>query len=103
VTMRDVMRCQVGRYRHFVIVRIEANAFLRGMVRTTVGTLIKIGAGKQQPGDIDAILQSRDRQCAGPSAPPQGLCLLKVRYGQRKTYTRSVPAAAPSGTPTDGE
>ena len=103
VTMRDVTRCQVGRYRQFIVVRIEANAFLRGMVRTTVGTLIKIGAGKQKPEDIDVILQSRDRQLAGPSAPPQGLCLLKVRYGQRKQYTRSVSAADPAGAAADGE
>jgi tRNA pseudouridine38-40 synthase len=88
VSLRDVMRCQVGRYRHFVLVRIEANAFLRGMVRTTVGTLLQIGTGKWQPEGIEAILNSRDRQQAGPSAPPQGLCLLRVRYGQRKDYAR---------------
>ncbi len=91
-TMREVMRCQVGRYRHFVLVRIEANAFLRGMVRTTVGTLLQIGTGKRRPSDIDAMLESRDRRLAGPSAPPQGLCLLKVRYGQRKHYMRAVAA-----------
>jgi len=90
VTLRNVMRCHVGRYRQFVVVRIEANAFLRGMVRTAVGTLLKVGMGKLHPGDIDAILQSRNRQLAGPSAPAQGLCLLKVRYGQRKNYTRET-------------
>jgi len=92
-TMREVTRCQVGRYRHFVLVRIEANAFLRGMVRTTVGTLLQVGTGKRRPSDIDAMLESRDRRLAGPSAPPQGLCLLKVRYGQRKQYTRAAAAA----------
>lgn len=89
-TMREVMCCQVGRFRDFVLVRIEANAFLRGMVRTTVGTLLEIGAGKRAPEDMRAILNSRDRRVAGPSAPAQGLCLLRVRYGQRKQYAHHV-------------
>lgn len=88
VTMRDVMRCQISRHRHLVLVRMEGNAFLRGMVRTTVGTLIEVGMGKRQPEDIKAILASRNRSQAGPSAPPQGLCLLRVRYGVRRDYRR---------------
>ncbi len=99
-TMREVTRCQVGRYRHFVVVRIEANAFLRGMVRTTVGTLLQVATGKRSVDDIDAILRSRDRRLAGPSAPPQGLCLLKVRYGQRKQYTHTG-AADPTAAARD--
>lgn len=87
-TYRDVMRCRVGRVRDLVIVRIEANAFLRGMVRATVGTLLEVGTGKRSPDWTRTVLDSRDRRCAGPSAPPQGLCLLKVRYGQRKEYAR---------------
>lgn len=87
-TMRDVMRCRTSRYHSFVLVRIEANAFLRGMVRTTVGTLMEVGMGKRTPDEIRALLQARDRRLAGPSAPPQGLCLLKVRYGMRKVYPR---------------
>ena len=87
-TRRDVMRCQVGRYRSFVLVRIEANAFLRGMVRATVGTLMEVGTGKRTPEDVRTLLEARDRRLAGPSAPPQGLCLLRVRYGTRKVYPR---------------
>ncbi len=87
-TWRDVSRCQVGRFRQFIIVRIEANAFLRGMVRTIVGTLMEVGTGKLPPDALHAILKSRDRRQAGPSAPPQGLCLMRVRYGERKTYAR---------------
>jgi tRNA pseudouridine38-40 synthase len=89
VTWRDVMRCQVGRYRGLILVRIEANAFLRGMVRNIVGTLMEVGSGKRAPQDMRALLDSRDRKRAGPAAPPQGLCLLKVLYGARKEYSRS--------------
>ncbi|HLK61746.1 MAG TPA: tRNA pseudouridine(38-40) synthase TruA [Chthonomonadaceae bacterium] len=92
-TFRDVMRCQVRRIRNFVLVRIEANAFLRGMVRTIVGTLLEVGQGRRAPGDIPALLATRDRKMAGPSAPAQGLCLLRVHYGERKQYGRLRIAA----------
>jgi len=97
MTQREVMRCQVGRYRSFVIVRIEANAFLRGMLRFLVGTLIEIGHGKRAPESVRALLLSGDRRQAGFTAPPQGLCLLKVRYGERKDYARPLRAAETSG------
>lgn len=87
-TYRDVMRCSVATVRSLVIVRIEANAFLRGMVRCIVGTLLNVGTGVYAPEYVRDILQSRDRCMSGPSAPPQGLCLLKVRFGERKNYAR---------------
>jgi len=85
-SMRNVMRCQVGRYRKFVLVRIEANAFLRGMVRNIVGTLLQIGNGRRPVEDISRLIQARDRKLAGPTAPPQGLTLMRVRYGKRIHY-----------------
>lgn len=87
-TIRDVMRCDVTKRSDFLLIRMEANAFLRGMVRNTVGTLLDIGAGKRPPEDINAILASRDRRMAGPSAPAQGLCLIRVRYGARRHNPR---------------
>lgn len=87
-TWREVTRFQVGRFRSFVVVRIEANAFLRGMVRTLVGSLMEVGVGKRTPEEMQALLETRDRRLAGPSAPPQGLCLLRVRYGARKQYPK---------------
>jgi tRNA pseudouridine38-40 synthase len=87
-TMREVMRCQIRRLHPLILVRIEANAFLRGMVRAIVGTLIEVGMEKRTPDSIRDLMVSRDRKAAGPSAPPQGLCLLKVRYGVRKIYAR---------------
>ena len=46
----------------------------------------QVGLGKRAPDNIPALMQSRDRKLAGPSAPPQGLCLVRVNYGERKDY-----------------
>ena len=65
---------------HFVI---SAEAFLQHMVRTIVGTLLQVGRGRRPPEEVAALLASRDRARAGPTAPPHGLCLEKVHYGER--------------------
>jgi tRNA pseudouridine38-40 synthase len=88
-TMRNVMRCGVWRRSRFVLVRIEANAFLRGMVRTIVGTLIQVGAGARTAESVAEVLETRDRRNAGPSAPAEGLCLIRVIYGARASYERN--------------
>lgn len=59
---------------------IEANGFLRGMVRAIVGTLLWVGTGHTAADRIGAILASRDRAQAGPNAPAAGLCLVEVKY-----------------------
>jgi len=66
--------------RSFVAIDIAANGFLRHMVRTVVGTLLPVGQGKLLPEDIGAILGSRDRLRAGPTAPAHGLYLMSVTY-----------------------
>lgn len=63
-----------------LIFEIEADGFLRFMVRNIVGTLVEVGRGKITPDDFKEILLARDRCLAGPTAPPQGLFLMQVRY-----------------------
>jgi tRNA pseudouridine38-40 synthase len=69
----------VGRLLAF---EIEANAFCHQMVRSLVGTLVDVGRGRKRPSDVMWILQSADRQQASQPAPPQGLTLMAVRYGE---------------------
>jgi len=64
----------------FIRVSIEANAFLRHMVRNIVGTLVEVGRGKTEPPRVKAILEARERKAAGPTAPAGGLFLEKIIY-----------------------
>jgi len=59
---------------------IVANAFCHQMVRSIVGSLVEVGAGKRSAGSILATLRARDRSKAGQLAPPHGLCLWSVGY-----------------------
>ncbi len=65
---------------HELYFHITANRFLRGMVRSIVGTMIEIGTGKWDLGQFERILESKDRNQAGFSVPPHGLFLSKVTY-----------------------
>ncbi|MEX2046376.1 MAG: tRNA pseudouridine(38-40) synthase TruA [Chloroflexota bacterium] len=67
---------------------IESDAFLRGMVRGIVGTLLWTGRGKMPVERFGEVLAARDRGLAGPSAPAKGLCLVAVRYGDGERRRR---------------
>lgn len=62
------------------VFEIEADGFLRGMVRGIVGTLLRVGLGRLDAAEFADILASRDRARGGQAAPPQGLCLAAVEY-----------------------
>ncbi len=66
-----------------LVYSVTGNGFLRYMVRNIVGTLIEVGRGRFAPSDIPVILAAHDRTQAGPTAPAQGLCLMRVEYGDR--------------------
>ena len=59
---------------------IKANRFLRGMVRTLVGTMLEIGKGRMTLDEFEIIIKARDRQKAGIAAPPEALYLSEVEY-----------------------
>jgi tRNA pseudouridine38-40 synthase len=59
---------------------IEADAFMRHMVRVLVGTMLEVAAGRRTPEDFEALLQGAPRDRAGETAPAHGLYLASVRY-----------------------
>jgi tRNA pseudouridine38-40 synthase len=61
-------------------ISLEADGFLRYMVRTIVGALVDIGRGKRSPQELAGVLALKDRRRAGLTAPPQGLFLKEVKY-----------------------
>ena len=79
------------------IYRVAANGFLHHMVRNLVGTFVQAGAHRLDPGSIPAILASRDRSAAGPTAPASGLFLVSVDYPDR---TQNGPRSTDNGQPS---
>ena len=63
-----------------IVIRVTGDGFLRHMVRTMVGTLVEVGVGRWDPWRLLAVLESRDRTLAGPTAPARGLFLTGVIY-----------------------
>lgn len=63
-----------------ITVRIRGNGFLYNMVRIIVGTLLRVGSGYYEPDYMKELLEAKDRQAAGETAPPQGLTLVKIEY-----------------------
>jgi len=63
-----------------ISITLTGNGFLYNMVRIITGTLIDVGAGRHQPEWVLEIMAAKDRTKAGPTAPPQGLTLMKYEY-----------------------
>ena len=72
--------CSLAVHGEDLIFEVNSNRFLRGMVRTMVGTLVDVGRGKLDETEVMDILEARDRRSSGLTAPAQGLCLIKVCY-----------------------
>lgn len=78
--VRTITRCEVLSTDDIVTFELEANGFLRHMVRNIVGSLVGVGLGRFSTDDFAAILAARDRTRAGRAAPPHGLYLVRVDY-----------------------
>ncbi len=79
-SVRTIYRIEVVRLGELVHIEVEADGFLYNMVRAITGTLVQVGIGRWPEGRVAEALQSEDRRAAGPTAPPQGLFLVRVTY-----------------------
>ena len=80
--VRTLQPLEIARNGDIVTFTLTASGFLKQMVRNIVGTLAEVGRGRMEPNAVAQILAARDRTKAGPCAPPEGLTLVKVRYGE---------------------
>jgi tRNA pseudouridine38-40 synthase len=78
--MRNVKEFTVTRQGDFVMIDIEANAFLHHMVRNIVGVMFKIGSQYKDPEWVKEVLEAKNRRAAAETAPADGLYLTKVTY-----------------------
>jgi tRNA pseudouridine38-40 synthase len=76
--IRNIKNIRILKKNNLITIEIEADGFLKGMVRSIVGTLLEIGRGK--PLDIKKILKAKERKFSGPTVPACGLYLVKVKY-----------------------
>ena len=78
--IRTLIGVDIEETANEISIIVSADGFLRYMVRTIVGTLIEVGRGKRMATSVASTLESRDRANAGPSAPTNGLTLVRVDY-----------------------
>ena len=79
-TVRLVDTIQIEERKDRILFTFHGTGFLQNMVRILVGTLLEVGRGRWEPEYVQEILDGKDRKLAGPTAPPEGLCLMKVDY-----------------------
>ncbi len=78
--VRTITALEIEQEGHLITIRIRGNGFLYNMVRIIAGTLIKIGMHEMPESCIPSILEAKDREKAGPTAPAQGLTLVGIEY-----------------------
>jgi tRNA pseudouridine38-40 synthase len=74
---------EVDRAGAEIHITARARSFLHHQVRNIVGTLKLVGLGRWRPDDVARALAARDRRAGGPTAPPEGLYLVEIRYPSR--------------------
>jgi len=79
-TVRTIYDLRVEKDGDMISIFVKGNGFLYNMVRIIAGTLIEVGLHRKQPEEIKEMLDRKDRQIAGPTAPAKGLTLMKIDY-----------------------
>jgi tRNA pseudouridine38-40 synthase len=79
-SVRTIFELSVKRSDAFVTIEVEGDGFLYNMVRSITGSLVWVGTGKRTTRWVADVLKAENRIEAGPTAPPQGLFLIAVRY-----------------------
>lgn len=79
-TVRTIYDCQVEKEGDEICIRVRGNGFLYNMVRIIAGTLVEVGLDRRKLSTVSQAIEKADRSLAGPTAPPEGLTLIKIEY-----------------------
>ena len=79
-TIKNIDKVEVTKNNEQIQINVDAKSFLQSQVRIMVGTLVNVGEGKINPEDLKFIIKKAKRENAGPTAPAEGLYLLRVTY-----------------------
>ena len=79
-TVRTVLSFEIAVNGPLIHLTVEADGFLYNMVRIVAGTLLDAGIGKIRPSNLPQIIEAGNRDAAGKTLPPHGLCLMRVNY-----------------------
>jgi tRNA pseudouridine38-40 synthase len=79
-TVRDVLKAEIMQDGDLIVFEMVASSFLPHQVRNTVGSLIKVGQGRMTVDEFKEMVDAATPGLAGPTAPPEGLCLVRVNY-----------------------
>ena len=79
-TVRTITAVDVEKQDSVICIRVSGTGFLYNMVRIIAGTLMEVGCGKYPPEKMKEILEKTDRSAAGPTAPAEGLMLVKYEF-----------------------
>lgn len=79
-TVRTLYLVEIEEQEADLVIRVCGNGFLYNMVRILAGTLLEVGQGKRNPREMQEILEAKNREASGPTAPPQGLTLIKYEF-----------------------
>ena len=101
-TVRTIYEINVDRKQDApeeIVIRVTGSGFLYNMVRIIAGTLIEAGRGRLEPEDVKKMLEAKDRQAGGPTAPAKGLTLVEYRFTGLGNLCCSQKACASAGAP----
>src|SRR6185312_5714685 len=87
----------VNRFGELIWIDVEADGFLYNMVRAIAGSLVQVGRGFWPETRIADVLGAMDRKLAGPTAPPEGLFLMRVTYPA--PFSRDAESSERSAAP----
>lgn len=94
-TVRTILACDVSTRGPLLVVGVEGTGFLWNMVRIIVGTLVEVGLGRTGADEIGRILLARERNAAGPTAPPHGLYLQWIKIKATRLDVLAMPPPPP--------